>query len=474
MAETKITFIRDLDNMNDDYTLKVSIIRLWKSLSDGNPTIVRSIEMILMDEMCTKIRASVYPRDFQRFESKLKEDQAVYIRSPTIAPNKYTFKISDVTSKLNFHRRTTVNECLHFQSKTKYGFSFVSFETIISATATSNESIDIIGEVVSLGKLDSRDVSKSLHRLPLQIRNLEGLQVNVTLFGDIAYQLISYLEAHKEVGRVIVLLQFARINVYNGLQNPSASLTVESSKSYSEFDDFLNNYKVKNVVDLIEPQEVGQYIIVGTIYGIRQDIDWYKIPIRVQDDSGTITLTLFDRDAYRIVKKRARDLIDKIKQAGDNPRLYPYDLKCLEHKKMAFKIDVNSFNVSNNYNRFGILGYTVDSNVIDALEKKLAVEAGSPANADDTEIASHEVSQETKSLKDAISQTGDNLTPTLPDKFEATSPFKYNSPTTVKKRNVGDTIDVDDYDNVNSSTKVPRLNSKVDGNTGLLIPKLEQ
>ncbi|CAI9264369.1 unnamed protein product [Lactuca saligna] len=173
MAETKITFIRDLDNMNDDYTVKVSIIRLWKSLSDGNPTIVRSIEMILMDEMSTKIRASVYPRDFQRFESRLKEDQAVYIRSPTIAPNKYTFKISDVTSKLNFHRRTTVNECLHFQSKTKYGFSFVSFETIISATATSNESIDIIGEVVSLGKLDSRDVSKSLHRLPLQIRNLE-------------------------------------------------------------------------------------------------------------------------------------------------------------------------------------------------------------------------------------------------------------------------------------------------------------
>ncbi|CAI9262431.1 unnamed protein product [Lactuca saligna] len=295
------------------------------------------------------------------------------------------------------------------------------------------------------------------------------------LFGDIAYQLISYLEAHKEVGRVIVLLQFAKINVYNA--TPSVNSYFEHTRMFinANLPKLLHSQIVKNVVDLIEPQEVGQYIIVGTIYGIRQDIDWYydactncgkkvqtedlfsgadsgiKIPIRVQDDSGTITLTLFDRDAYRIVKKRARDLIDKIKQ-----------------------IDVNSFNVSNNYNRFGILGYTVDSNVIDALEKKLAVEAGSPANADDTEIASHEVSQETKSLKDAISQTGDNLTPTLPDKFEATSPFKYNSPTTVKKRNVGDTIDVDDYDNVNSSTKVPRLNSKVDGNTGLLIPKLEK
>ncbi|CAH1441526.1 unnamed protein product [Lactuca virosa] len=58
----------------------------------------------------------------------------------------------------------------------------------------------------------------------------------------------------------------------------------------------------------------------------------------------------------------------------------------------------------------------------------------------------------------------------MPDKFEATSPFKFNSPPMVKKRNVGDSIDIDEYDNVNSSTKVPRLNSKVDGNTGFYKP----
>ncbi|CAI9281289.1 unnamed protein product [Lactuca saligna] len=165
------------------------------------------------------------------------------------------------------------------------------------------------GEVVSLGKLDSRDVSISKHRLTLQIRNLEGLQVNVTLFADFAYQMISYLEAHKQVGRVVIILQFARLNVYNGIpsvnnyfdhtcmfinadipeilaftdslvglrriQNPSSSLTFDSSQSYNEYEDFLNNHKVKNIVDLLEPQEVGKFIIVGTIYGIRQDIDWY-------------------------------------------------------------------------------------------------------------------------------------------------------------------------------------------------------
>nr|KAJ0225518.1 hypothetical protein LSAT_V11C100006490 [Lactuca sativa] len=198
-----------------------------------------------------------------------------------------------------------------------------------------------------------------------------------------------------------------------GLQNPYSSLTVDTSQSYdSEYDEFLINHKVKNVVDLLEPQEYSciyfnylfvlymgfDKILIGTmrrvqtvkrklmqgigdtsvVYEcytdkcIKKEISYvprYKIPIRVQDDSGTITLTLFDKDAYKLVKKRASDLIEKIKQAGDNPRLYPYDLKCLEHKNMAFKVDVNSFKVSNNYNRFGILGYTLDNNIINALEK---------------------------------------------------------------------------------------------------------
>nr|KAJ0210409.1 hypothetical protein LSAT_V11C400203430 [Lactuca sativa] len=258
-----ITLIKDLDNMRDDYTLKVSIIWLWRSISNVNPTIVKSVEMILMDEMCNKIRASVYPRDFQRFESKLKEDQAVYIRSPTIVPNRYNFKISDVTSKLNLYGRTTVNECLQLQSKTTYGF------VVFCLKALSLQQLHLMTQL-----FDSRDDNKSRHRLTLQIRNLEGLQVNVTLFGDIAYQLISYLEAHKQVGRVIVLLHyFEQTRMFINVDLADIVTFTDSSQSYNEYDDFLNNNNVKNVVDLLEPQEVGKFIIVGTIYGIQQDID---------------------------------------------------------------------------------------------------------------------------------------------------------------------------------------------------------
>ncbi|CAI9300059.1 unnamed protein product [Lactuca saligna] len=157
MAERKITFIRDLDNMKDDYTLKVSIIRLWKSLSDDNPTIVRSIEMILMDEM--------------------------------------------------------------------------------------------VGQYIIVG----------------------------TIYG-IRQDIDWYYDACTNCGKKV-----QTEDLFSGADSGDASVVLKCNG---------DNCKNKTI----------------------SSVPRYKIPIRVQDDSGTITLTLFDRDAYRIVKKRARDLIDKIKQ----------------------------------------------------------------------------------------------------------------------------------------------------------------
>ena len=39
------------------------------------------------------------------------------------------------------------------------------------------------------------------------------------------------------------------------------------------------------------------------------NFDRFKIPIRVQDSSGTVSLTLFDFEAYKILKKSAKELL---------------------------------------------------------------------------------------------------------------------------------------------------------------------
>ncbi|CAH1442901.1 unnamed protein product [Lactuca virosa] len=131
MAERDITFINDLDNMKDDYTLKVCIIRLWRSISDVSPTIVKSLKMILMDKMGTKIRASVYPRDFERsgnsslldpfmgFDKIFNGDEVECLSSDGLCQSEFVHDQFDV----NLYSPGVLNG-LKISAKVSFSFSF--------------------------------------------------------------------------------------------------------------------------------------------------------------------------------------------------------------------------------------------------------------------------------------------------------------------------------------------------------------
>ncbi|KAF5795740.1 putative nucleic acid-binding, replication factor A [Helianthus annuus] len=94
-----------------------------------------------------------------------------------------------------------------------------------------------------------------------------------------------------------------------------------------------------------------------------------KIPLTVKDSSGTVSLTLFDRDACRILKTIAANLIEKHVAGGDKV-LYPDEFEALLGKKIAFKIDISEFNIENNFWFFGVSKLTDDEDIIFELEKK--------------------------------------------------------------------------------------------------------
>nr|KAJ0226157.1 hypothetical protein LSAT_V11C100044680 [Lactuca sativa] len=224
-------------------------------------------------------------------------------------------------------------------------------------------------------------------------------------------------------------------------------------------------------------------IIVGTVKGIRQNIRWYclacsnwkkstkekesstdkvdgshevaeiftyecanpickniqnlviprfKIPLRVQDNTRTLTLTLFHQEAKKLFKYTTKELYDKNK----NLDLYPMELKVVVDKKLAIKIDIMSYN---------------------------------PANSESFMIGSSDIgSQETKVLK----ITGENLTPCAMDNSTATSPIKLVSTPTELKRNLAICIDLDEMENL-STSKTARLSPPDEQPTPLFVPKKE-
>ncbi|CAI9264226.1 unnamed protein product [Lactuca saligna] len=292
----------------------------------------------------------------------------------------------------------------------------------------------------------------------------------------------------------------------NGQQLSSSGIKMIASKQNTEHDDFLKNHMFSNIDDLFEPLEEKTVIIVGTVKGIRQNIRWYylacsncyksakekesstdkvdgshevaeivtyecsnpncknikisviprfKIPLRVQDNTGTLTLTLFDQEAKKLFKYTAKELYDKNKKLGISLDLYPMELKVVVDKKLAIKIDITSYNVDNKSNIYGLARLTENANIIDELEKKNL--NSQPDNSDSFIIGSSDIaSQETKVVKDSFSHTGENLTPCARDNSTATSPTKLFSTPTELKRNLATCIDLDEMENL-STSKTPRL-----------------
>ncbi|XP_035845742.1 replication protein A 70 kDa DNA-binding subunit B-like [Helianthus annuus] len=201
----------------------------------------------------------------------------------------------------------------------------------------------------------------------------------------------------------------------------ASSCSSQSSRLSGIFLSLYDEYVVRSDFNNITEVNLNQakYVVVGTVQKISEDLPWYyfackacnkkvfqkvnndtptvgvlvdeeevyecktatckdtviqytqrlKIPLTVQDSSGTVSLTLFDRDACRILKTTAANLIEKHVAGGDKG-LYPDEFEALLGKKFAFKIDISEFNIENNFWFFGVSKLTDDEDIIFELEKK--------------------------------------------------------------------------------------------------------
>ncbi|XP_022038539.1 replication protein A 70 kDa DNA-binding subunit E-like [Helianthus annuus] len=99
-------------------------------------------------------------------------------------------------------------------------------------------------------------------------------------------------------------------------------------------------------------------------------IPWFKIPIRVQDSSGTVSLTLFDFEAYKILQKNAPELVsiqDQVVNSGEIPNPYPEIFDTLVGKRYAFIISVKDYNIEHQVENYGISMATNDDEILSAL-----------------------------------------------------------------------------------------------------------
>ncbi|KAF5762746.1 putative replication protein A, OB [Helianthus annuus] len=369
----------------------------------NNPEQFYSIEMIVVDEEGTTMQGNVLRRWFPRFEQVFNESDCYFIVKPTIGLNESKYKYVDNKNKLGIYCDTDVYPCKDFNGP-MYGFSFTSFKDIIDKTVPENKSIDVIGFVADVKDLKKFKTArgKDTKKLNVIIQDLEMESIYLSLWDSYADRILEQWENREEHGVIVVILQFGTLKYFgrfgyvNSCFNVSklfinsdvdemttfrksliansaaSSCSSQSSRLSGIFLSLYDEYVVRSEFNNIAEVNLNQaksVVVVGTVQMISEDLPWLKIPLTVQDSSGTVSLTLFDRDACRILNTTAANLIEKHVAGGDKG-LYPDEFEALLGKKFAFKIDISDFNIEHNFWFFGVSKLTDDEDIIFELEKK--------------------------------------------------------------------------------------------------------
>lgn len=306
----EITLIKDLDITKSTFNLKVKVLRLWTQPDLRNIGEIFSIEMILMDEEGNKIQGNVLRKWFARFQPVLQEGQAFYVLNPTMCENRSKLKFGRGQDKISFYHDTRIHRCTDFTGSI-YGFSFADYYDILSTNLPQNISIDIIGDVVTYTPIETiqKDKGNTTKKLTIQLQNLEGTRVFVTLWNKFAQQFSDFLDEHTQQHRVIVIVQFATVNYWRGRATVSTyydiskvyigsdihdinefkqkfigntantisseRMTVVSSKGYSYEKDFLITTEFSTLNDVMECKEVKTFIVFGTVVGFQHNFQWH-------------------------------------------------------------------------------------------------------------------------------------------------------------------------------------------------------
>ncbi|KAL4592690.1 hypothetical protein LXL04_005693 [Taraxacum kok-saghyz] len=206
MDSKKITLIKDLKLDRDDYMIKVRIIRMWKLTNFANRNNVFEIDMILMDGERGKIQCNVEAPFIQRLGKLLEEYAAVYIEKPTIGLNVGSYRNVENQHKLYFYYTTKVSRCNDFNGPV-HGFSFATFQSLMENSIPKDVTFDIIGDVVNLFTDSSNNpTQQKKQKINLEVQDLQGNRVFVTLWQDYAKQMMDYVNANPDQTTLSIIL----------------------------------------------------------------------------------------------------------------------------------------------------------------------------------------------------------------------------------------------------------------------------
>ncbi|PWA95176.1 nucleic acid-binding, OB-fold protein [Artemisia annua] len=282
----------------------------------------------------------------------------------------------------------------------------------------------------------------------------------------------------KEEFMDVELYRLSYFAAQDDAKSENTASRISTQSKHSTRDEFLNKLHVKNIVKLLDVDQGKASVIVGTIIAIHEEEGWwylgcrkcnkkvvkesqfvdleaetkpkfgyqqtpdqwtctkcdktvtgikteFRLQIRVQDESGTISLSLFNDEVQAMVGRSAYQLCDKYGCKNAEDQIFPKEITNLVGKKYAFKVAIDQVNAKKLLPVFTVLRLTADAEIINSIVVTATpvkdTEATSSANPvitpfmlgnfGDSRVNGVRVKNSERRVRDLESQTNENTTP---------------------------------------------------------------
>ncbi|XP_022042419.1 uncharacterized protein LOC110945091 [Helianthus annuus] len=325
-----LSFIDDLNPAKDMWNIKCRIIQKWSQSF--------WMDLILLDE--------------KYLISQLHEDEIVILSRFGVGENMDPYKVVNHDYNINFYRCTVVT-CANGWQGVDYGFNFMAHSDIVKGEGNNLLTVDVAGTVVWCGDMDIfGKPPKERKRMNLDLQDvlMRRLRSDRTLVMNcwicILLRAGQYTVQNDKFGTRMFLNQ--EIDEVNELRRSllvkqfkasgSSSQTILPSQSvFPVRQEFLIETTKRHVDEIIEIESVMSCVVVATIKIVQENYGWFypacrncnkkvltkteylqfKVHLRVQDETGSVSFVMFDKDLTKIIGSTASDIRERQVKVND-------------------------------------------------------------------------------------------------------------------------------------------------------------
>ncbi|KHN08023.1 Replication protein A 70 kDa DNA-binding subunit [Glycine soja] len=366
----KENLISELHPRKGSWKIAVRITDMWDVKKHNGR---QAIEMVFIDQMGVKIRATLWQELFPEFQPKLSLGCSYLIQNIKVVDNQSEYKVSSIPYLLYFVKTTSVKEVERPEILANVHV-ITKIADIISGIALRHTLVDVVGVIAEV--IERKTVNPA-YRVTVKLRDNSDAEILMTLWEDYALQLDDVIEKnHFKREPLVLMLTLAKIK--DATEEGSGSQSQYTSNSQrGDRDKFLHNAQMVRLGDISRLREDCFCLTVATVDEVLIDTPWsydscpncttmfdplkivgacrscqnqvshtvpkYKLVVKMEHNGEKANFYFWDATCIKMFDKTVEECRQELIAGGDEIKVFPECVDDLVGKTLAvrFKFRVN-------------------------------------------------------------------------------------------------------------------------------------